>query len=112
LKDVNTFAMRNVPTPSQFSVKGCSPDPIFYMTSFKKCSPFGSIYGYKTNVGVVPVPDEPVFGHVWNHEEGGWILNALPYKKEVFIKPRRISRQNPRRVEEGTRYSTDQQHFR
>ena len=112
LKDVNSFALRNVPTPSPYSVKGCSPDPAFYRTTFaNKSAPFGSIYGYKTNVGIVPVPDDPVYGHVWNHEEGGWVLNALPSKKEVFIKPWRISRQTPRKAKEGTRYSTDQQHF-
>ena len=111
LKDVNSFAMRNVPKPSLYSVQGCSSDAAFYRTKFARCAPFGSLYGYNTNLGVVPVPDEPVFGHVWDHNAGGWLLNATFVKEEVFIKPKRISRASQRRIERGTRYSTDQQHF-
>ena len=111
LKDVNVFAMRNVPTPTQFSVHGCSPDHAFYKSSFRKCAPFGSIYGYKTSVGVVPVPDDPVYGHVWNHDEGGWMIQAL-FQEEDFNKPWRISRESSRKAKGRTRYSTVQQHFR
>ena len=109
LKDVNAFALRNVPKPSTCNVHGCSPDHAFYKTSFKRCAPFGTMYGYRTNYGVVPVPEEPIYGHVWDHTAGDWMLSAtLVKKQEVFIKQRRISRASPRRVERGTRYSTDQ----
>ena len=109
LKDVNTFAMRNIPKPFHYSLQSCSPDPSFYKNGLHlKPAPYGKMYGYHTNCGVVPVPNEPVYGHVWSHTSGDWVLHASCQEKEVFIKQRRISRASQRRIQRGTRHSTFQ----
>ena len=35
-------------------------------------------WGYMTDCGVVPVPEEPVYGHVWSDSTRDWILHATP----------------------------------
>ena len=99
---MNSHFIRNIPEPVFFPVLGCSQDPMFYckegMLSTnnpernyynKSCEnrnyryPHGGIYGYETDVGIVPVPAEPIHGHVWKngHEirdrnDGKWIVHA------------------------------------
>ena len=45
-------------------------------TEFERDHPFGSLPGYRTNLGVVPIPDTPMFGHIWDHEVSDWVLHA------------------------------------
>ena len=76
----NIRSIANVPKPGHFPVLGCSPDPIFYTNGgFKYSYPFGGKYGYKTNLGIVPVPDEPVYGYVWygTDYDSDWVLCAV-----------------------------------
>ena len=92
---VNVRNMANIPKPTNFPVHGCSPESKFYTevvkvdywdyygnqrtfeSSFKRKAPFGSLYGYQTNVGIVPVPDTPVHGHVWSDQLHDWVLHAV-----------------------------------
>ena len=92
---VNVRNMANVPKPTSYPVHGVSNDPDFYSkivkldyidywgnqrtleSSFKKKAPFGSLYGYQTNEGIVPVPDVPVHGHVWSDHLHDWVLHAV-----------------------------------
>ena len=90
---VNQFFMRNIPTPKSFPIQGCSQDPSFYdrelagrdrdgsyvnslPNHYKDYPrPHGYLYGYETDIGIVPVPDEAVNGYVW--KDGSWILHAI-----------------------------------
>ena len=93
LTKVNQFFLRNIPKPEFLPILGCSEDPDFYSDEWikldsvdywgnrnklpprhKQQAPFGSLYGFKTDVGIVPVPEEPIHGHVW--KEGAWVLQA------------------------------------
>ena len=96
LSKVNQFFLRNIPKPEYFPILGCSDDPEFYSDeriktdivdyygnrqtlppSHKQKAPFGSLYGYKTDVGIIPVPNQSIFGHVWKGRDGeGWVLQA------------------------------------
>ena len=85
----NVRSIANVPKPQKYPVLGCSDDPDFYFLSntytgkptggFYKCSPHGQKYGYRTNLGIVPVPDEPVHGYVWDgtDDSSDWVLHAV-----------------------------------
>ena len=93
LTKVNHFFLRNIPKPEYLPILGCSEDPEFYSDErikldsvdywgnrntlpprHKQKAPFGSLYGFNTDVGIVPVPDQPIHGHVW--KEGAWVLQA------------------------------------
>ena len=88
---VNVRNMANIPKPNYFPIHGVSNDPEFYIKTywskgfeydkkemnFFKPSPHGSIYGYQTNDGIVPVPDAPVHGHVWSDHLHNWVLHAI-----------------------------------
>ena len=96
LTKVNQFFLRNIPKPEYFPILGCSNDPEFYSDEriktdivdyygnrqtlpprHKQKAPFGSLYGYKTDVGIIPVPNQSIFGHVWKGRDGeGWVLQA------------------------------------
>ena len=77
-----------MPKPQPFPIESCSMDPSFYHTItpttelfdgrqyglgrsyitdstplFEKVNPFGMIHGFMTDVGVLPVPDDPVHGY-------------------------------------------------
>ena len=74
---------RNLPKPSLCPVYACSEDPKFYTqccksicetcrsapgplkAKFDSPSPFGSLPGFCTNLGVVPVPQDPIGGFVY-----------------------------------------------
>ena len=85
----NIRSIANVPTPQKHPIHGCSDDPNFYnkivrgegdeshkqFIKFNRHGPFGVAYGYRTNLGIVPVPDEPVHGYVW--QDDGWVLCAV-----------------------------------
>ena len=93
---LNVRNIKNIPRPELYPIYGCSEDPEFYVktywaggfeyekkgVNFYKSSPHGSVYGYRTNVGIVPVPTTPVYGYVWSDHDGAnlsadWVLHAI-----------------------------------
>ena len=72
----------SLPKPGHYPVYGVVQDPSFYkggwnngwVGPFYQPHPFGSLPGYRTNLGVVPVPTLPAGGYVWADEE--WVLHA------------------------------------
>ena len=86
---VNIRSIANVPKPQEYPILGCSDDENFYhklsrgegeeshkqFYKFNRYGPFGVAYGYRTNLGIVPVPDEPVHGYIW--QDDGWVLCAV-----------------------------------
>ena len=89
LHNVNTRFIENIPKPTLFPVHGVSSDPDFYhklahgegeyshkiFYRFNRHSPFGSDYGYDTNIGVIPPPTDPIHGYIWS--KGSWKLFAV-----------------------------------
>ena len=102
----------NIPKPQLYPVQGVSQDPKFYEKAGQNTNnnyynrlwyresgtmryPHGSMYGYSTDVGIVPVPDDPVHGHVW--KDGQWTLQAqvddgVPASRGSWSPPRRRGR--------------------
>ena len=73
----------SLPKPGPYPVYGVVQDPSFYKREgsqsgwvgpFYQPNPFGSLPGYRTNLGVVPVPTLPEGGYVWTDEE--WVIHA------------------------------------
>ena len=102
---VNVRSIANIPRPERQAVHGCSQDPKFYSesvvlsydyynrphtldSSHKKTMPFGSLFGYQTNIGVVPVPDTPVHGYIWCHDSGAFVLHAMDPAESSTAPPR------------------------
>ena len=67
---------QKLPKPSTCPVYGCSQDPKFYTERIQALghkpkfnapngTPFGSIPGFKTNMGIVPVPQVPIGGYIF-----------------------------------------------
>ena len=89
---VNVRSLANIPKPERFPVQSCSMDPDFYENPrkdkygnkdltlpchFHNCGGrHGSLYGYQTDAGIVPVPSQPVHGYTWDHTYGSWVLHA------------------------------------
>ena len=98
---LNSNYLKNMPKPQPFTIESCSMDPGFYSTIipttelfngrefglpnsyitdssplFEKVNPFGTLYGFMTDVGVLPVPDVPVHGYSCNAETGAWVIAA------------------------------------
>ena len=81
---VNSHFLRNIPSPKQVPVLGCSPDPMFYTdtvhvlekgtryekTEVVKCSfnmdkfPHGYSWGFSTNKGIISAASVQVHGHI------------------------------------------------
>ena len=99
---INSYTKRNLPKAELLPVYGCpqypdtypdAPNPegrIVVCSTTKDCSlpgcshktpikghPFGSLFGYKTNLGVVALPSTPVGGYIYIEDEG-WILHGTP----------------------------------
>ena len=86
LSKVNVRFLQNLPKPFCYPIHGCSEDPNFYDHSYikkyreenKKCfydeMPFEGKCGYRTDVGIVSMPEEPIFGYVWKDSQ--WTLQA------------------------------------
>ena len=88
---VNKRFLSNLPTPAPQPILGCSQDQKFYEkkvfweaggtsqtipAAFFTTNPFGSLPGFRTNMGVIAVPEDNIFhGYTWV-EKDGWILNA------------------------------------
>ena len=78
----NSHFIKNIPKPSLYQILGCSTDAEFYarvdhrpwIQNFYKEFPYGSEYGYITNLSIVAVPDHPIHGFVWS--EGEWMIQA------------------------------------
>ena len=90
---INHNAVRHLPKPVLYPVKGVSQDPVMYETKRKvncltdrteavespfvrKPAPFGSLHGFQTSHGIVAVPDVPVDGFLWSKENGCWVIAA------------------------------------
>ena len=74
-----------LPNPELCAVHSCSQDPEFYKDSdipstFKRWAPhsFGTLPGFKTSLGIVAVPSEPVGGYVYSPTERKWVIHAKP----------------------------------
>ena len=96
---------RNLPKPYLYPVYSCSPDPEFYtnchlvklsdnhqgcaggckpLFDIAKASPFGSLPGFETNLGIVPIPQAPIGGYIYKGgtaDETTWQL----YAEAVYI---------------------------
>ena len=102
---VNVAALKKLPTPSSFPVQTASPRSQFYSKDdgcprgcaqiqfeyssgnprkipckcrlgFEETNPFGTLLGFQSNLGVVPVPSTPMFGHIWDPDTCSWLLHA------------------------------------
>jgi hypothetical protein len=88
---LNKFQLRNLPEPNLFPILSCPVDPAYYTTTYEKrythnccgrtncgcvrCDPpFGQAKGLRTNLGVIPMPLEPVHGYVWHDYQ--WVIAA------------------------------------
>ena len=98
---LNANYLRNMPKPEAYPIESCSLEPSFYSTiiptyelldgrefgagrfavthknpQFEKQNPFGMLYGFSTDAGVLPVPERPVHGYVCVPETGAWVIAA------------------------------------
>lgn len=88
---LNKFQLKNLPEPASFPVLSCPEDPAYYTTTYEKrythhcvgqvgcgcvrCDPpFGRAKGLRTNLGVIPMPTDPVHGYIWDGSE--WVIAA------------------------------------
>ena len=81
---LNSHFIKNIPKPESHPMYGCSNDPEFYdkgnhgkRPTFFNSFPFGAKPGYDTNLGIVAVPDQPIFGYIWT-ENHGFKIHAAP----------------------------------
>ena len=84
LSQVNSRFLGNIPRPKEYPTLGCMTEA---ESEEKILTGMGWIqkpwrsqwqWGYMTDCGVVPVPAEPVYGHVWSATARDWILHATP----------------------------------
>jgi len=77
LREINARALANIPKPKLQPVYGCSNDPkIHTLFSSDGYGCVGLLYGYETIHGIVPVPNHPIHGYIWDHVNGDWILHS------------------------------------
>ena len=92
-----------LPNPELCPVHSCSQDPQFYQEKreYRNGSviptitkpeflrtdrePFGTLRGYKTNLGVVAVPTTPVGGYVFCPEVKKWVIHAEPCSSPASV---------------------------
>ena len=84
LSQVNSRFLGNIPRPKEYPTLGCmteaeSKEKILTGMGWIQ-KPYRSQWqwGYMTDCGIVPVPEEPVYGHVWSPAARDWILHATP----------------------------------
>ena len=66
-----------LPNPEQCLVHSCSPDAEFYVRDFGYlASPFGTLPGFETSLGIVAVPSTPVGGYVYCPDARKWVIHA------------------------------------
>ena len=85
-----------LPNPEPCPVLSCSQDPKFYQDTVDKSNygypihsdsdfvrlsgkSFGTLPGYKTSLGIVAVPTNPVGGYVYCPDARKWVLFAEPF---------------------------------
>ena len=81
---INTNIHRNLPKPQPFPFHGAAQDPDFYtekehlcdQLKFHSLRPFGYAFGFRTSCGILPVPDEPVKGYMWDEDTTDWVIAA------------------------------------
>eukprot|EP00091_Calanus_sinicus_P002775 TRINITY_DN12880_c0_g1_i1.p1 TRINITY_DN12880_c0_g1~~TRINITY_DN12880_c0_g1_i1.p1 ORF type:complete len:239 (-),score=63.27 TRINITY_DN12880_c0_g1_i1:242-958(-) len=85
---LNQFQLKNLPAAEAFPLQSCSPDPAFYLKKAGRSDyllrwnmegnkyPFGYLYGFDTNMGIVSVPTIPTHGYRCNPYSGGWEIDA------------------------------------
>ena len=72
IQDVELDHLREERVSKTYNPMGCKYTPPTYW------HPFGSIDGFRTNLGSVTFPRGPVKGHIWDKEEHRWVLHACP----------------------------------
>ena len=84
LSQVNSRFLGNIPRPKEYPTLGCMTEA---ESKEKILTGYGWIqkprrsewqWGFMTDCGIVPVPEEPVYGHVWSASARDWILHATP----------------------------------
>ena len=81
---INTNIHRNLPKPFPFPIHGAAEDPDFYTEmephvsslKFHSVRPFGFAFGFRTSCGILPAPDEPVKGYMWDEDTKDWVIAA------------------------------------
>jgi len=88
---VKPHLLRNLPKPSLCPVYGCSEDSTLYARllvahpdSGLSRFPFGYLPGFQTNLGIVPVPRDPIGGFVYKDGTGDGTTWQL-YAENVYI---------------------------
>ena len=91
---VNTRAFANLPTPQDVPLYGCSKHPIDYIGWHEKRTPFGSMPGFKTSLGIITCDTikDPIHGFVYNKDMGGWVIHATREKDVQFNRRRQEKR--------------------
>jgi len=82
---INTNIHRNLPKPFPFPINGAAENPDFYTEiepgvaslKFNSGRPFGVAFGFRTSCGILPVPDEPVKGYMWDGDTKDWVIAAF-----------------------------------
>ena len=89
---LNPGQFKNLPKAEKIPVQGCSPDHNFYLAvdtsgSYPQESktlgwknnrfPFGKLYGFETNLGIVAVPDVAIHGYRCYETSGYWTIDAM-----------------------------------
>lgn len=84
---LNTNMFRNLPQPTRCTVYGCSQDPAAYTRTYRTAigsenvfddgvNPFGALYGFHTDQGVVDLPDIPIHGYKFDVTCRKWVIAA------------------------------------
>ena len=79
LSQVNSRFLGNIPRPKEHPVLGCmtEEEAEAHVNRYRIWKPEWK-WGFMTDCGIVPVPEEPVYGHVWSPSYREWILHAIP----------------------------------
>ena len=77
LAQVNSRFLGNIPRPKEYPVLGCMEEAEAQVNTTRTWIPNWK-WGFMTDCGIVPVPAEPVYGHVWSDSARDWVLHATP----------------------------------
>ena len=79
LSQVNSRFLGNIPRPKEHPVLSCmtEEEANAKVNVYRTWIPNWK-WGFMTDCGIVPVPAEPVYGHVWSDSARDWILHATP----------------------------------
>ena len=84
LSQVNSRFLGNIPRPKEYPTLGCMTEAeskekiLTGMGWIQKPRRSEWQWGFTTDCGIVPVPEEPVYGHVWSASARDWVLHATP----------------------------------